>query len=81
MKTNTHSPDLIHKMNEIPSPNPANRQTLALVGWLALCFATSGTAVFVSTMRRKTKTLAAVSIVRRKLYLREEVTARAATGA
>jgi benzodiazapine receptor len=49
MKTKTHSPELVHKMNEIPSPNPADRQTLALVGWLALCFAASGTAVFVST--------------------------------
>jgi translocator protein len=34
----------------VPNPvtNPASRQTLALVGWLALCFAASGTAVFVS---------------------------------
>ena len=32
-----------------PSSNPASRQTLVLAGWLALCFAASGTAVFVST--------------------------------
>jgi tryptophan-rich sensory protein len=32
-----------------PSPNPAGRQTLALVGWLALCLAASSTALFVST--------------------------------
>jgi len=32
-----------------PTPNPASRQALALAGWLALCFAASGTAVFVST--------------------------------
>lgn len=31
-----------------PSTNPVSRQTLALVGWLALCFAAYGTAVFVS---------------------------------
>jgi tryptophan-rich sensory protein len=31
-----------------PSSRPAGRQTLALIGWLALCFAASGTAVFVS---------------------------------
>lgn len=30
-----------------PSTLPAGRQALALVGWLALCFAASGTAVFV----------------------------------
>lgn len=30
------------------STNPTSRQTLALVGWLTLCFAASGTAVFVS---------------------------------
>ena len=49
MKTETHSPELVHELDEIPSPNPANRQTLALLGWLALCLAASGTAVFVST--------------------------------
>lgn len=32
-----------------PSPGLAGRQILALTGWLALCFAASGTAVFVST--------------------------------
>jgi tryptophan-rich sensory protein len=32
-----------------PSSNPASRQILVLAGWLALCFAASGTAVFVST--------------------------------
>lgn len=32
-----------------PAPISVARQTLALVGWLALCFAASGTAVFVST--------------------------------
>jgi translocator protein len=32
-----------------PFPNPAGRQILALIGWLVLCFAASGTAVFVST--------------------------------
>ena len=32
-----------------PSSNHASRQILALAGWLALCFAASGTAVFVST--------------------------------
>lgn len=31
------------------SSNPPSRQALALVAWLALCFAASGTAVFVST--------------------------------
>ena len=31
------------------SSNPPSRQVLALVAWLALCFAASGTAVFVST--------------------------------
>lgn len=36
-------------MNARPSPNPAGRQILSLVGWLVLCFAASGTAVFVST--------------------------------
>jgi tryptophan-rich sensory protein len=30
-------------------PTPPNRQVLALVGWLALCFAAAGTAIFVST--------------------------------
>jgi tryptophan-rich sensory protein len=36
-------------MNTInPSSRPAGRQTLALIGWLVLCFAASGTAVFVS---------------------------------
>ena len=30
-------------------PNPAGRQTLALVGWLALCFAAAATAFLVST--------------------------------
>jgi len=30
-------------------PHPVGRQALALVGWLALCFAAAGTAVFVST--------------------------------
>jgi tryptophan-rich sensory protein len=38
-----------NKMNTLnPSSRPAGRQTLALIGWLALCFAASGTAVFVS---------------------------------
>jgi translocator protein len=32
-----------------PSPSPKSRQILALVGWLAVCFAASATAVFVST--------------------------------
>jgi benzodiazapine receptor len=32
-----------------PPPNPAGRQILVLVGWLALCFAASSAAVFVST--------------------------------
>jgi len=32
-----------------PSTNPSGRQTLALVGWLVLCFAAAGTAAFVST--------------------------------
>jgi benzodiazapine receptor len=32
-----------------PSPSPKSRQILALVGWLAVCFAASTTAVFVST--------------------------------
>ena len=32
-----------------PSPLSAGRQTIALIGWLALCFAAAGTAVFVST--------------------------------
>jgi benzodiazapine receptor len=32
-----------------PSPQSTGRQTLTLVGWLALCFTASGTAVFVST--------------------------------
>jgi len=32
-----------------PSSNQAGSQALALVGWLMLCFAASGTAVFVST--------------------------------
>lgn len=32
-----------------PSPIPAGRQALALLGWLALCFAASASAVFVST--------------------------------
>jgi len=31
------------------SPNSPSRQVLSLAGWLALCFAASGTAVFVST--------------------------------
>jgi tryptophan-rich sensory protein len=36
-------------MNTInPSSRPSGRQTLALIGWLVLCFAASGTAVFVS---------------------------------
>ena len=33
----------------IPFPYSTGRRTLVLVGWLALCFAASGTAVFVST--------------------------------
>ena len=49
METKTHSPELVQKMDEIPSPDPADHKILALVGWLALCFAASGTAVFVST--------------------------------
>ena len=37
-------------MNAVePSSIPARRQILALIGWLVLCFAASGTAVFVST--------------------------------
>jgi len=32
-----------------PSPLSAGRQTIALIGWLALCFVAAGTAVFVST--------------------------------
>lgn len=32
-----------------PSPPSAGRQTIALIGWLALCFAAAGTAAFVST--------------------------------
>jgi translocator protein len=40
----------IEKMNATHSiPNPAGPQTLVFAGWLALCFAASGTAVFVST--------------------------------
>ena len=35
-------------MNLSPSSNATGRQALALVGWLALSFAASGTAVFVS---------------------------------
>lgn len=31
-----------------PSPNPVDRQLPALAGWLALCFAAAGSAVFVS---------------------------------
>ena len=30
-------------------PRGAGRQTIALIGWLALCFVAAGTAVFVST--------------------------------
>jgi hypothetical protein len=33
----------------IPFQYPAGRRTLVLVGWLVLCFAASGTAIFVST--------------------------------
>ncbi len=32
-----------------PSPIPSGRQGLALLGWLALCFAASASAVFVAT--------------------------------
>ena len=38
-----------HKTDNIPFLTCAGCQTLALVGWLALCFAAFGTAVFVST--------------------------------
>ena len=44
---------LRHKMKRLSptnsSPQSTGRQILALVGWLALCFTASGTAVFVST--------------------------------
>ena len=35
--------------SSLPSENSTGRQLLALAGWLALCFAAAGTAVFVST--------------------------------
>ena len=48
--TQTPLTDKTSQVNAVePSSIPARRQILALIGWLVLCFAASGTAVFVST--------------------------------